>query len=144
LKKHNRGYRHVELVKDGVKKAYMVHRLVATVFIPNPQNYPTVNHRDEDKTNNAVDNLEWCDRSQNMRHSIALHQDKYHIEGQPFSRPEKVVQMSEPGEILRIWDNLVSIKHEKGWSQWSICQCCLGNRKTAYGFKWRFADEYSR
>lgn len=140
LKKHNRGYRHVELRKDGKVKSFTVHRLVATVFIPNPNNYSTVNHKDEDKTNNSVDNLEWCSMSQNMKHTIGLHQDKYHVEGKPFSRNEKVVQMSKSGEVLRVWDNLISIKRETGWSQWSIDQCCRGIRKTAYGYSWCFTS----
>lgn len=140
LKKHNRGYRHVELRKAGKVKAFTVHRLVATAFIPNPNNYSTVNHKDEDKTNNTVSNLEWCSMSQNMKHTIGLHRDRYHVEGEPFSRTEKVVQMSKSGNVLRVWDNLISIKHETGWNQWSIDQCCRGIRKTAYGYLWCFTS----
>lgn len=140
LKKHNRGYRHVELAKDGTRKAFTVHRLVAMTFIPNPNNYQTINHIDEDKTNNTVENLEWCTPSQNMRHTISLHSEKYHITGKPFSQKGKVVQMSKTGEILRVWDNLVSIRHTNGWSDWSIGECCRGRRKTAYGYIWRFAS----
>lgn len=140
LKKHNRGYRHVELAKNGKRKAFTVHRLVATAFIPNPNNYQTINHIDEDKTNNTVENLEWCTMSQNMRHTIGLHSEKYHIMGKPFSRKGKVVQMSKSGEVLRVWDNLVSIRHASGLNDWSIGECCRGKRKTAYGYIWQFAS----
>jgi hypothetical protein len=140
LKEHNRGYRHVELRKNGKAKAFTVHRLVAMAFIPNPNNYPVINHKDENKANNAADNLEWCNMSQNMKHTISLHQDRYHVEGKPFYRTEKVIQMSQTGEQLKVWDNLITIKRETGWSQWSIDQCCRGIRKTAYGYTWRFAS----
>ena len=139
LKKQNRGYRHVELAKDGVRKAFTVHRLVAEAFIPNPNDYKQINHIDEDKTNNTVMNLEWCTQEQNMSHTMSLHPDKYHVTGKPFSRKERVIQLSKEGQVLRVWDNLVSIKHEKGFNEWSIGECCRGNRKTAYGFIWRFA-----
>lgn len=58
--KTDEGYFRVSLSKDGVKKLYKVHRLVAMAFIPNPDNLPVVNHKDEDKKNNKVENLEWC------------------------------------------------------------------------------------
>ena len=54
------------------RRRYSVHRLVATAFIPNPQNFPQINHKDLCKTNNSVDNLEWCDQSYNIRHSRSL------------------------------------------------------------------------
>lgn len=64
-----RGYSQVALSKDGNTKYLIVHRLVAEAFIPNPNNYPQVNHIDGDKNNNLVSNLEWCDQSQNMVHA---------------------------------------------------------------------------
>ena len=54
------GYLKVDLCKNGKQKTFTVHRLVATVFISNPKNFPTVNHKDENKLNNNVSNLEWC------------------------------------------------------------------------------------
>lgn len=66
-----RGYPIIRLCKDGVNKNYKVHRLVAETYIPNPDNLPCVNHKDEDKSNNHVDNLEWCDHAYNMEYSLA-------------------------------------------------------------------------
>ena len=62
---HSRGYKTVSLTKYGKTKQEYVHRIVASAFIPNPDNLPAVNHKDEDKTNNFVDNLEWCTVSYN-------------------------------------------------------------------------------
>lgn len=63
-----RGYLRVELCKEGKGKWFYVHRLVAHVFIPNPEGLPEINHRDENKTNNLVDNLEYCDRKYNCNY----------------------------------------------------------------------------
>ena len=62
------GYPYCGLFSDGKQKNHQIHRLVAQAFIPNPDNLPQVNHKDEDKTNNIVDNLEWCDRKYNMNY----------------------------------------------------------------------------
>ena len=64
----NSGYFRVGMYKNKTFKYYLIHRLVAQAFIPNPDNLPQVNHKDEDKSNNRVDNLEWCSRSYNMNY----------------------------------------------------------------------------
>lgn len=64
------GYQRIVLMRDGIRKRYMCHRLVAEAFIPNPNNLAQVNHKDGIRNNNTVENLEWCTQSQNERHSI--------------------------------------------------------------------------
>ena len=66
------GYVYVVLHKDGNKKNYLVHRLVAEVFISNPDNLPQVNHKDENKLNNSVENLEWCDAKYNVNYGTCI------------------------------------------------------------------------
>lgn len=63
------GYYHIELYNNGIRKNFLVHRLVAKVFVPNPKNKPQVNHKDGNKINNCKSNLEWATSSENMRHA---------------------------------------------------------------------------
>lgn len=70
-KSRKKKYVDVVLTKNGIGKSFKVHRLVATAFIPNPNNYPIVNHKDEDPTNNMVDNLEWCTNRYNLDYGSA-------------------------------------------------------------------------
>lgn len=65
---NNQGYNQVYLYKCGIRKGIRVHRLVAQAFIPNPDNLPEVNHKNEDKMNNSVDNLEWCTAKYNVNY----------------------------------------------------------------------------
>lgn len=65
------GYVHVGLCKNGKTKQCNVHRLVAQAFIPNPNNLQVVHHKDDNKSNNRVENLEWCTQKENVHHTIA-------------------------------------------------------------------------
>lgn len=143
LKPHNKGYFQVELTKNNAKKTFVVHRLVAVAFIPNPLGLPQVNHKDENKRNNCVENLEWCDRSYNVLYSIKnrkkAERRKY------FGRKSKnanlkVQQVLEDGTVVKTWNNSREVFLLTGMSDWSISECCRGNRKTAYGYFWRYAS----
>ena len=67
---NGQGYKHIKLFKDGERKHYYIHRLVAQAFIDNPNNYPEVNHIDENKANNCMENLEWCGREYNLSYNL--------------------------------------------------------------------------
>ena len=77
---YGKGYNNIDLYNNGKRKTHKVHRLVAETLIPNPHNYHEVNHIDEDKTNNNIDNLEWCNRQQNNEHSLSKYYTIQHIE----------------------------------------------------------------
>lgn len=144
----NRGRPWVELAKDGAKKAYLVYRLVATEFIPNENNYPEVNHKDENVFNNCVDNLEWCTGEYNRSYSYNLHPEKHRDARESCTRTGKrygkrtaleIEQLDFEGNVVKRWPNSRTIFNDTGMSDWSISECCRGKRKQAYGFKWRYA-----
>lgn len=143
-KKHNKGYLQVQLMKGEQNKMFTIHRLVAQAFLPNPQNLPCVNHKDEDKTNNNVENLEWCDRSYNVRYSMDLHPERIaNRKNSPRYGKRmglKVNQYNKNGELIKTWDNSRTIQNQTGMSDWSIAECCRGKRHTAYGYIWQYAD----
>lgn len=86
---HTKGYKVVALTLDGVTKTQFVHRLVAEAFIENPDNLPMVNHKDEDKTNNFVDNLEWCTAEYNTNYGNARKKQAKKLKGRPHTEEHK-------------------------------------------------------
>lgn len=121
------GYLFVCLYKDGKSKTHRIHRLVATAFIPNPDNLPEVNHKDEDKTNNACYNLEFCSRQYNMNYGTCK------IRGA--EKQSKQVLCIETGKI---YPSTRQVEREFGFHSGNISHACRGNQKTAYGFHWRY------
>ena len=142
---NNRGRLWVELKNGGIKKTAQIHRLVGATFIPNPGKLPQINHKDENPKNNVVENLEWCTASYNTRYSVDRHPERYKRGGGHGHRAwkhgdVKIVQLSESGEVVRIWAGTPEIIKNTKWRTSSITSCCFGKRKTAYGFKWQFAS----
>lgn len=135
LKPDKKGYVYVNLHgKDG-RKRVAVHRLVALTFIPNPNNLPEVNHKDEDKTNNSVSNLEWCTREYNINYGtlmerMAQTQQQYHPN-------QKKVLCVETGII---YYSTQEASRQTGINNTGISKVCNGKRKTAGGYHWKFID----
>lgn len=144
LKPTNAGYKQVYLFKDGKGKMFLVHRLVAQAFIPNPNDYPQINHKDENKSNNCVRNLEWCTCKDNVQKYVGNHPNKKGSPKKPTTENRyirnlyKINQLTASGETIRVWDYAIDIKHALGYHTTSIWECCEGKRKTAYGYKWQF------
>lgn len=128
IKPHLRGrnnlyYPAVTLTKDGESKAYSIHRLVAIAFIPNPDNLPEVNHKDENPLNCRVDNLEWCTRQYNIDYSKAL----------------KVAQFFD-GEKIAEYKSISYASLITGISRTAINNALTGWSKTAGGCEWQYCD----
>lgn len=143
---HGNGYKQVGLYKNREKKKYHIHRLVAETFIPNLYNYPIINHKDENPSNNCVDNLEWCTHEYNMNYGtvkerigaknkskeISIEQRKIISEfnrgkwtGKKNVRAKKIICITT-GEIFDYMDEAV-----KKYNATHISACCRGERKSA-------------
>lgn len=128
------GYRSVILAKDGINRHFRVHKLVALAFIPNPENKPQINHKDGDKHNNFVENLEWATPKENQQHAIATGLRN----GESY---RKIVnQYSRDGKFIRSWSGYVEVEQVLGFKRQTLCKCCKGYAPTAYGYVWRHAD----
>lgn len=140
---NHKGYPIVYLSKDGKQKTITVHRLVAKAFIKNPLNLPQVNHKDGCKTNNQVDNLEWCDNSYNQKHAWKNGLQPSYEENNGRGRPAKAVAMLDlnTGEVLRTFETLASVKRETGINQFNVRSVCLGIRNHAGGYDWKFINK---
>ena len=135
----NTGYASVVLSKEGKTKCYKVHRLVAETFIPNTNNYKCVNHKDENKLNNMVENLEWCNHEYNNNYGTK--QERYK-KSMRKSVGRKVNQYDLEGNFIKKWNCFAEIEEylNKKRAGTPIWMCCNKKIKTAYGYKWEYAD----
>lgn len=137
------GYLGVQLFgKGGHKtrgmKSVSVHRLVAEAFIPNPNNLPEVNHKDEDKQNNRLDNLEWISHIDNTNYGNAQEKRVRRGADNPRSRP--VAQYTRNGELVNVFGSMGETRRA-GYAPGNIHKCIHGQYSHAYGYVWKYADE---
>jgi hypothetical protein len=127
---NNEGRLWVDLRKNGKGTAMLVHRLVGMAFIPNPNNFPQINHIDENPKNNVVENLEWCTQEYNIQYYLDRHPERRKKENITYSNKYKerkhlkVNQFTKDGTLVKKWENSATISRETGWSDWSISECC--------------------
>lgn len=127
------GYFKICLKKNDIKKYFFIHRLVAQTFIPNPNNLPQVNHKDETKQNNCVSNLEWCDNIYNVNYGTGIRRRIKTV-----SKP--INQYDLCGTLIKTWDCINdAVRFYNNNTQ--ICACCRGRRKMACGYKWSYANK---
>ena len=126
-----RGYYRIGLWIGGEPKNFFVHRLVALAFIPNPDNLPIINHKDENPSNNNVENLEWCSIKYNNTYGTRL-------ERSAIARSKPIKQFSKDGIFIKDWINAREIERELGYKHSCISQCCSGKLKSAHGYIWRY------
>lgn len=157
------GYCFVGLCSKGVLKNKYRHRLVAEAFIQNPNNYKCINHKDENKQNNNVENLEWCTAKYNNNYGERLQkisiktkgtkrseEDKQKLkdiwkekinEGYKPNTSKKVDQYSKDGKFIKRWDSLTQVQKETGFTVSAISCCCRNKTCSAFGYVWRLSDD---
>lgn len=121
------GYFYIELNR----KKYSVHRLVAEAFLENPENLPQINHKDENKQNNCVSNLEWCSSQYNMTYN------NKHI--QIGRKLAKKVGCFKDGKLIKIYEAAIDTERD-GFHFSNICRCCRGERNHHHGFQWAYIN----
>ena len=129
--KNSKGYLYLSLCKNGKYRQYLIHRLVAEHFIPNPDNKPYIDHINTDRSDNRVENLRWVTHKENINNPLTI--DK---KSKKLNKP--IIQFSRNGEFIRKWDSALDAQRELGIKQSNICSCCKGKLKTTGGYMWRY------
>lgn len=145
------GYKIINLWKNGISECVRVHRLVAIHFIPNPDNLPVINHKDENPQNNNVENLEWCDVKYNNNYGTAIQRRIATKKSKPLSEREinalrikalnhkKKIGMYKDGILIKTFESAADANREyKNLNYVSISAACHGRIKTYRGYEWRF------
>lgn len=150
---HKNGYAFIDLFLDGkTHKIVSIHRLVAKAFIPNPYNLPQVNHKDENRSNNHVSNLEWCTAKYNQNYGTCKQRRMAHtnyadpkrklimsINGKKNSIP--VDQFTKDGKWVARHNSTMDVQRNLGYHNSHISGCARGKVKSAYGYVWRYVKE---
>lgn len=122
------GYYHIGLRYEK-RKECTIHRLVAEAFLPNPNNLPFVNHKDENKLNNNVENLEWCTCEYNTNYGKGS-----------LARNQRVIQYDTDGNALKVWESMKEASEALQIGHVGISACCRGIKRTSGGFVWTYAN----
>ena len=134
------GYLHVKLCKDGKAKEYTIHRLVAEAFLYNPNGFSDVNHKDEDKENNAVGNLEWCSHKYNSNYGTGAKRSAEKRRNDP-KRRKPVISVSKESGLIMEFESTKEAERVTGVYCGNIVNCCKGRYKSAGGFYWFYAND---
>ena len=134
---NNRGYRMFTCRYKNKHFMYSIHTLLAIKYIPNPNNYPIINHIDGNKLNISLDNLEWCTQSHNIKEAVRLG-----LLNNSNNRGacKKVIQINkDTKEIIKIYNSIIEASKELKINYSSIVNCCKGRYKTSGGYIWKYA-----
>jgi len=129
------GYCYVNFCVNRKRTSQLIHRLVAIAFIPNPNDLPEVNHKDEDITNNIVFNLEWVTSKKNANYGT-----RNKRVGEKLSI--KVIKIDKELNPVKIYNSLVEAGNENNIDISSIIRVCKGKQNTSKGYKWMYYEDY--
>lgn len=153
------GYKYITLNYKGIKKSYQIHRLVASLFIPNPNNLPCVNHKDENPSNNNVENLEWCTHSYNLKYGLRYKKEiETKIKNKTCNAPKEVIQFDLVGNVINVFKSANEASIILNIPNTHIIDCCNKTVKyykknnkihsyvtrTVKGFKFSWKNEFNR
>lgn len=126
----NKGYKFVVFSRWGKLRTKYIHRLVAEAFVPNPNGFKIINHKDENKVNNIYTNLEWCSSSYNNSYNGAAVR-------RAILKRKPISQYDKDGVFIRNWAHAREAAEELGISKRAIYECCKGRSRTSGGFIWK-------
>ena len=134
------GYQAIMLSKNGTVKSFLIHRLVATAFIPNPNNLPQINHKDEIPSNNCVENLEWCTQKYNSNYGTSKNRIAAKLKNGVLSKP--VLQYTTDAQFVKEYPSAIEASRVLGLAVSGIVNCCNGNKQytTCGGFIWKYTN----
>lgn len=140
------GYCKIMLCKDKKRKLFSVHRLIAKTFLNDYDNNLQVNHKDGNKQNNHIENLEMVTAKENIRHSFknklqvpkkGKQHPLYKKYGKENKTSKKVNQYDLKGNFIRTWNSIMDVQRSLGISNGNISSCCNGKKTSAGGYLWR-------
>ena len=136
------GYLRARLVsKHGIDITKLVHRLVAEAFIPNPNNYPFIDHINGDKTDNSVNNLRWCTRSMNMLNPVTRVRNSKARTGKKPHNCKPIVQIKN-GVVIATFESGGEACRALNLSSGTLCDCCRNQKHTYKGYNWMTLSDW--
>lgn len=141
LTKNNNGYLEVRISIKGKRQTKTVHPIIGKTFIPNPNNYPTIDHIDRDRTNNRVSNLRWCTLSENMRNPHTRQHISKIKKGRDIPKLYKPVVSLKDDALYKQYPSFKSLDKDGHYSR-CVYAVCVGIKKSYHGFRWMYLSDY--
>lgn len=137
------GYLKIIFSRKRDRRYYLVHRIIAITFIPNPDNKPMIDHIDRDKTNNRVENLRWCTLTENMRNPATVQHCRALNLGREYPKGWHPVVALKDGICVKKYESIKEATKD-GFKSCAISNVCSGRGDTHYGYQWMYLEDYEK